>query len=106
MGEERAVKLTASTREAEWSVSAAKWKMAVCRVSTPPIPEVSCPVAENWCYTQVGDKQCYTRVGEKLCYMQVDENWCYTQVGENTHWVKQKNCCYKQAGELFCYTHR
>ncbi|XP_025082402.1 protein roadkill-like [Pomacea canaliculata] len=27
--------------------------MAVCRVSTPPIPEVSCPVAENWCYTQV-----------------------------------------------------
>ena len=82
MGEERAVKLTASTREAEWSVSAAKWKMAVCRVSTPPIPEVSCPVAENWCYTQVG------------------KNWC------NTHWVKQKNCRYKQAGELFYYTHR
>ena len=78
-----AVKLTASTREADWSVSAAKWKMAVCRVSTPPIPEVSCPVAENWCYTQVGDKQCYTYVGEKLCYMQVGENRC------NTHWVKQ-----------------
>ena len=83
MGEERAVKLTASTREADWSVSAAKWKMAVCRVSTPPIPEVSCPVAENWCYTQVGDKQCYTYVGEKLCYTQVGENRC------NTHWVKQ-----------------
>jgi len=27
--------------------------MAVCRVPTPPPPDVSCPVADNWCYTQV-----------------------------------------------------
>ncbi|KAK6183633.1 speckle-type POZ protein [Patella vulgata] len=27
--------------------------MAVCRTSTPPPPEVTCPIAENWCYTQV-----------------------------------------------------
>ena len=28
-------------------------RMAVTRVPTPPPPEMSCPVAENWCYTQV-----------------------------------------------------
>ncbi len=27
--------------------------MASSRVPTPPPPEMSCPVAENWCYTQV-----------------------------------------------------
>ena len=37
----------------EDTVWAERTAMAVCRVSTPPIPEVSCPVAENWCYTQV-----------------------------------------------------
>ena len=49
------LRLAATAREAErrTKASAARWKMAVCRVSTPPIPEVSCPVAENWCYTQV-----------------------------------------------------
>lgn len=28
-------------------------RMTVPRVGTPPPPEMSCPVAENWCYTQV-----------------------------------------------------
>jgi len=27
--------------------------MAASRVPTPPPPEMACPVAENWCYTQV-----------------------------------------------------
>ncbi|ESO94307.1 hypothetical protein LOTGIDRAFT_232540 [Lottia gigantea] len=27
--------------------------MAVCRTSTPPPPEMTCPIAENWCCTQV-----------------------------------------------------
>ena len=29
--------------------------MAVSQVPTPPPPEMSSPVAENWCYTQVGN---------------------------------------------------
>ncbi|WAR05495.1 RDX-like protein [Mya arenaria] len=28
-------------------------RLSVSRVSTPPPPDMSCPVAENWCYTQV-----------------------------------------------------
>ena len=27
--------------------------MAVPRNPTPPPPDMTCPVAENWCYTQV-----------------------------------------------------
>jgi hypothetical protein len=32
--------------------------MAVSRVPSPPPPEVNTPVAENWCYTQVGSRSC------------------------------------------------
>jgi len=32
--------------------------MAVSRVPSPPPPEVNTPVAENWCYTQVGFRSC------------------------------------------------
>ncbi|GFO00379.1 speckle-type poz protein [Plakobranchus ocellatus] len=37
----------------ETSSSPDNSRMAVCRVPTPPPPDVSCPVADNWCYTQV-----------------------------------------------------
>ena len=50
---EAAERRSSSTSSSSAAAAAGRWRMAVCRGSTPPIPEASCPVAENWCYTQV-----------------------------------------------------
>lgn len=70
------VKLSSEALERESSsTSSDHGRLAMSRVPTPPPPEMSCPVAENWCYTQVrlfspnSDKTFhrYTYMDQKSC---------------------------------------
>ena len=76
-------KLSSEALERESSTSSDHGRMAMSRVPTPPPPEMSCPVAENWCYTQVS-----RRFANEFVFL-----YCYCELLgflSNTGWTPWK----------------